>query len=291
VFGGKVLTEASLKAATTPVSVGGAQTPPDDGYGYGWAVSTFRGLKEIQHGGGLQGFLSQLTRYPSERLNVVVLVNAGPPAPGLAPDELARDIAQFFLGDKMAAQRTPKVIALSPEALESFVGRYDYGGAVMTVTRENDRLFAQLTGQPRFEIFAQSENEFFWTVVDAKVRFVKDATGRVAKAIHHQGPGTIEAPRIEVQSTVQVAPEKLEAYVGRYDYGQGRVILTVTREGGQLFAQLTGQPKFEIFPVAEDQFTWKVVQAKITFVKDSTGRVSGGIHEQAGQKLNAPRIE
>ena len=67
----------------------------------------------------------------------------------------------------------------------------------MTVTSEGGRLFAQLTGQPKFEIFPKSETEFFWKVVDAQVTFVKDEKGKVTKAIHHQGGQTLDAPKME----------------------------------------------------------------------------------------------
>jgi CubicO group peptidase (beta-lactamase class C family) len=291
VFGGKVLSEATLKAAWTPVKVGSQQQPPEEGYGYGWLMDKFRGLPEVQHGGGLPGFASQLTRFPGERLTVVVLGNALPPPPGFFPGELARNVAEIYLSDKMESRPTPKAVALSPEALDSFVGRYDYGGPIMTVTREGDRLFAQLTGQPKFEIFPKSENEFFLKVVEAQLTFVKDATGRVVKVVHHQGPTTIDAPRVEEHAAIQLTPEALDAYVGKYDYGQGKVILTVTREGNQLSAQLTDQPKFEIFPASENEFFWKVVEAKVTFVKDASGKVIKGIHEQGGQKLEVPKIE
>jgi hypothetical protein len=36
---------------------------------------------------------------------------------------------------------------------------------------------------------------------------------------------------------------------------------------------------------------WKVEPAQITFVKDARGRITGGIHEQGGRKLDVPRIE
>ena len=57
-FGGKVLSVESLKAAFTPVKTDIAELGPEEGYGYGWAIASLRGLKEIQHGGGLHGFLS-----------------------------------------------------------------------------------------------------------------------------------------------------------------------------------------------------------------------------------------
>jgi hypothetical protein len=67
--------------------------------------------------------------------------------------------------------------------------------------------------------------------------------------------------------------------------------MTVNREGNQLYSQVKGQPKFEIFPRSETVFFWKAIPAQITFVKDARGRVTRGIHEQGGRKLDVPRIE
>lgn len=92
-FAGKVLGEAVLKAAWTPVKTGSQQQPPEEGYGYGWGIGRLRGLPSIAHGGGLQGFLSHLARYPAEKLTVTVLANAAPPPPGLDPGGWARGIA------------------------------------------------------------------------------------------------------------------------------------------------------------------------------------------------------
>ena len=65
------------------------------------------------------------------------------------------------------------------------------------MSREGDRLFAQLTGQPKYEIFPQSPTKFFWKVVAAQIQFVKNDAGKITKAIHHQGGQTLEAPKIE----------------------------------------------------------------------------------------------
>ncbi|HVN78108.1 MAG TPA: serine hydrolase [Terriglobia bacterium] len=293
-FHGKVLNPASLKQAFTPVSttqdrkVGENR---DEGYGYGWSLSKLRGLQEISHGGGLQGFLSFLLRYPGENFTVVLLANAAAPLPGLDPGGLAHEITQFYIGNRMEARQIPKPIQLSPEDLEAYVGRYDYGGAILTVNKEGNQLFAQLTGQPRFEIFPKSKTEFYWKVVEAQVTFVKNEQGEVITAIHHQGRNVIEAPKLKEESVVNLDPKLLDRYVGKYDYGQGKAILTVTREENHLFAQLTGQPKFEIYPKSETEFFWKVVAAYITFVTDERGKVTKGIHRQGGQTLEVPKIE
>ena len=78
--------------------------------------------------------------------------------------------------------------------------------------------------------------------------------------------------------------------MGEYDYGHG-AILTITKEGGQLLAQMTGQPKFEIFPQSKTKFFWKVVNAQVTFVKNDKGNVSKIIHHQAGAEIQAPKIK
>lgn len=294
VFGGKVLSKASLEAAFTPVVLQGEDpaAPKDAGYGYGWSIATFRGLQEIGHGGGLQGFVSYLLRLPKLNFTVAVLVNAAPPAPGVDPGSLAHDVVEAYLGEALPPLERPTVDAkVSPQAKDAVVGRYDYGGAILTVTREGDHLFAQLTGQPRFEIFPRSETTFFWKVVEAEVTFVKDDKGRVVRAIHKQGGQTIDAPRLEDLQAVRLDPKALDAVVGRYDYGGGTSILTVTRDGDHVFAQLTGQPKFEIFPKSETEFFWKVVNAEVTFVKDKDGKVVKGVHRQGGKTIDAPRME
>ncbi len=179
---------------------------------------------------------------------------------------------------------------VSSSSYDAYVGLYDYGGAVLTVTRAGDRLMAQLTGQPEFEIFPRGKDVFFWKVVEAEVTFVRDGNGKVVKAVHRQGGQTIDAARFELPAVVKLDPQRYDAYVGKYDYGQGRV-MTIIREGDGLFAQLVGQPKLEIFPKSETEFFWKAVRAEVTFVKDSAGKVVKAVHRQGGTTLDAPRVE
>lgn len=44
------------------------------------------------------------------------------------------------------------------------------------ISREGDHLFEQATGDPKFEIFPESEKDFFLKVVDAQISFVTDST-------------------------------------------------------------------------------------------------------------------
>lgn len=292
-FAGHVLKESTLKAAFTPVAVEGEDRSEarEEGYGYGFAIQRLRGRPEIGHGGGLNGFLSYLLRLPEERFTVAVLVNCAPPPPDQDPSRLARRITELYLGDRLPPREAPVDPGVPEEALQAIVGRYDYGQGILTVTREGRKLFAQLSGQERHQIFPRSANEFFWKVVEAEVKFTRDEKGRVIQAVHRQGGQSFTAPRLEDLEAVKVDSRLYDAYAGRYDYGGGKAIMAVTREGDRLFAQLTGQPRFEIFPKSETEFFWKAVNARVTFVKDSGGKVRKAVHEQGGRKFDAPRMD
>ena len=296
IFNGKVLSKASLDSAFTPVKLNDGSVPKDigGGYGYGWVISDIRGLKEIQHGGGLNGFNSQLLRFPDLNVTVVVLQNCIPNAPGMGAAELANQVAEIYFWDKMGAQESFKVdTTVDANIYDDYVGRYDYGGPILTVTREGDRLFAQLGGQPNFEIFPKSKNEFFWKVVDAQVTFVRNEKGEVTQAVHYQGGNEIKAPKLKDEAIAKVDPAIYDAYVGEYDFSQvqAQAKMMVTKENDQLFTQLDGQPKVEIFPKSETEFFLKVVVAQVTFVKNEKGEVTKLILDQGGMKIEAPKIK
>jgi hypothetical protein len=91
---------------------------------------------------------------------------------------------------------TREEVALDPAVLERYVGVYELRpGFDLTVTREDGRLFAQATGQSRFELFAESETEFFLKVVDAQITFVQGESGAFDELVLHQGGNDIRGTR------------------------------------------------------------------------------------------------
>ncbi len=81
-----------------------------------------------------------------------------------------------------------KEVTVNPEILKSYVGQYELApGIIFDVIVENNQLQVQLTGQPRFPVFAESKTKFFYKVVDAQLTFQKDGNGRVMSLVLHQG--------------------------------------------------------------------------------------------------------
>jgi CubicO group peptidase (beta-lactamase class C family) len=81
-----------------------------------------------------------------------------------------------------------KPIKLDPAIYDAYVGEYELAPSFsITVTREGDHLFGQPTGQPKVELFPESETKFFLKVVDAQIEFVKGGDGKVTGLVLHQG--------------------------------------------------------------------------------------------------------
>jgi hypothetical protein len=70
-------------------------------------------------------------------------------------------------------------------------------GFVITVSREEDRLYARATGQRRNRLFPESESRFFLRTVDAQFEFIRHEQGAVNELILYQGGFAYRASRIE----------------------------------------------------------------------------------------------
>ncbi len=287
-FGGKVLKPASFEVMTTPVKL-----PPNvDGlhYGYGLVIAELNRLPVVSHSGGLDGWSSDLMRLPEQNTTVIALANASPPVAGFEPASVTRQIAGKFLeADIRKLPPLNENPAVDRKTYQDFTGRYDYKNAVLTVTTDNDRLYSQLTGQEKYEVFPSAPDAFFWKVADAQVVFLRNDKGEVVAARHTQSGNTFRAARI-TDAEIKPTDAELDAILGQYQYAPN-VTLTVTRDGQSVFAQLTGQPKLQIYPKSATEFEWRVVKASVTFKKDRDGKVTQVTHSQNGATFDAPKIK
>src|SRR5262249_50265828 len=84
--------------------------------------------------------------------------------------------------------------------LEPLVGKYKLGPlATAEVTRDGDRLFVQLTGQPKIGLYAESKTRFFCRPVEASFDFESNDAGKIERMVLHQNGRDLPANRIEPQ--------------------------------------------------------------------------------------------
>ena len=183
-----------------------------------------------------------------------------------------------------------KVAPVDPKIYNAYVGQYELApGFILTISKENNSLFAQATGQPKVEIFPESESNFFYKMVDAQITFVKNDAGKVVQLILHQNGRDIPGKKIsdsvpQERHAVKVDPKIYDAYVGQYELTPN-LILTITKENDRLYAQATGQGKAEIFPESPVDFYYTTVDAQITFIKNDGGVIKELVLHQRGVRV------
>jgi hypothetical protein len=182
-------------------------------------------------------------------------------------------------------------ITVAPQVLDQYVGVYELAPTFkITVTREGSQLMVQASGQPKLPVFASSETQFFYKVVDAKIEFFKDAKGAVTHMVLYQNNQEMKAPRtnekIAERKEIPVSPAVMAQYAGTYELKPG-FDLTVTQEGDQLFAQATGQGKAQLFAESVTKFFYKVTDAQIEFFKDGKGAVTHLVLHQGPAEIKA----
>jgi len=149
----------------------------------GWHISTHEGQEIIWHNGATGGYRAFVGYSLKSKVGVVVLSNAYTTA-GID------DIGQHLLDIKYplyAAPKQRKEVAVDPKLFEGYVGRFQIDpDFILTVTQEGNHLFVQATGQPRYEVFAEGEKDYFFKIVDAQITFETDIHGRATGLVLHQ---------------------------------------------------------------------------------------------------------
>lgn len=89
----------------------------------------------------------------------------------------------------------------------------------------------------------------------------------------------------------EIEPEIFDDFVGAYELeAQPGFVLTFTRKGDNYFTQATGQQKFPIYSSSDSTFFLLVIEAYVTFHRDSDGQVRQITLHQNGH-LKANRIK
>lgn len=189
--GGRVVRPGSYTAMTTP-------EPLIDGkpltYGYGLGVGALAKHRKVSHGGGINGFITDLAYYPDDTLHVVVLANTSPSNPGRLTDQIAR----VALG--LPLLTPPAGVALAGAERARYVGSYSLTTpsgqkAPMRIYEQGPALLGQVAGQPPSRLVALG-NHAFVLQDDPDVRVTFTVSGDRATKLTMAQPGlTMEATR------------------------------------------------------------------------------------------------
>lgn len=205
-------------------------------YASGLLVESHRGRRMIEHGGSINGFQAQLSRFPDQHVSVVVLANTS----DLDIYQTVRRIADLYLDPQLASPPAPlppkkafKEVDIDPARLDALVGFYALSPqSGIDFTKESGRLMAKATGLAKLPVFAYGERDFFAKAVDAQFTFDPPGPdGIVGGGVLHQNGRDIPARR--VQRTLP-APQALAKFEGDFYSDELRVLYSVVRKDGGL---------------------------------------------------------
>jgi CubicO group peptidase (beta-lactamase class C family) len=266
----------------------------------GWQTYSRGGPEIVWKDGGTFGY-SAFIGYDAKRHAGVVLLSNTFTLAGTMTG--VSDLGLHLLDPQFPLNGPPekhREISVAPKTLDGYTGRYQLtSDMVLDVTAADGRLAVQATGQAKLDLFPESEKEFFTKIGGIRIEFQTDSQGRATGLTLRQGGTALRAPRIEGDTPpplkkdhkeISLDPAVLDRYVGRYQLGPS-FIVTITRQDSHIYAQATGQPKFEIFAEGEKEFFLKVVDAQIAFVTDDHGKVTELVLHQNGAHQAARRID
>ena len=99
---------------------------------------------------------------------------------------------------RIVNQLEGKNAEIDSSGFDAYAGDYQVTPKlVLTITREGDKLFGQLSGQPKLAIEAVSETQFTIPDVKANISFEKDSEGKVVGLVLTQGSRTVNARKIK----------------------------------------------------------------------------------------------
>jgi CubicO group peptidase (beta-lactamase class C family) len=178
---GRVVSDESYRRMITPGQSNDGKTLT---YGYGLSVSSFHGRAKIGHGGGINGFRSQISWYldddPASDIAVVVLCNAGSANAGRLESAIAR--AALGIPEKVIDE-----VELQPGELQQYAGTYDPGRSWIHVVLVDGelRLFGQRLRATGNHVFYPEDDNY------QSITFELEGDRAVALRIEREGQSTI----------------------------------------------------------------------------------------------------
>ena len=316
----QLISPATLEQLHTPqMTLGVLPEEPEmspAAYAMGWDVDAYRGHLRLEHGGGIDGFVSMVTLLPNDNLGIVVLTNAETPLAEIltlhAMDRLLKAGTRDWNAERLARHAKSKAADREGEkkkagvrksgtrpahALTEYVGEYSHPGyGVLKIEKSGDHLRATYNHLVtelehwHYEVWNGLKNEKDPVFEDMKYTFQTDLNGTVTSLSVPFEPRVKEAVFIRRPDAKLSDPTWLKLLVGEYELGGD--IFAISLAGERLWLNLKGQPPYELEPSFEGWFNLKSLTGfRIRFNADAKGRITELVSSQPNGVFTAKRKE
>ena len=244
-------------------------------YALGLEVSTYKGLKDVSHGGATAGYQTFLARYPDNKVSIAVMCNGTAPGAG----GIAASITDEIFGPYPAPPKT-EAATVSDDELKKFVGlwRHEKTHAPARFVFEN--------GVSRFSgarLVPKGDGRF--TAGDSQLKFTLDTNGQPTSAEFVDSSG--EVSRFAPEKIWTPTPEELSSFKGEWFSDEAGATLTFAAEGDKAFLKQRPSMSLPLQPIYKDHFVWQGFV--IWFTRDKNGKVDR-MHVGASRMRDMPFV-
>ena len=171
-----------------------AYTPVKNKYGYGWSIDSIEGKRRVSHGGGIHGFVTNITRVPEDDICIVLLSNSSDPA----LSEIAKSIFAILYGKEYELPKQRIAIKLPEEKLKEYEGEYEIKeGLHLIISLKDGELVAMPTGQKPDILYAEKEDFLFVKSQDIRLEFTRNDKKEINGFILHQNGTKLPCKKIK----------------------------------------------------------------------------------------------
>jgi CubicO group peptidase (beta-lactamase class C family) len=237
-------------------------------YALGLFMTSYRGEKEVSHGGATGGYRTFLGRWPERKLSIAVLCNAA----NANPDNLAHQVADVFIGPRptttanAGAGSGPTV----PDAA-TFAGRYrdPQSETLLAFAARDGRLVLDLGSRPAL---VPAGPDRFDAPGGRKLTFHRGADGKVIGLTMVDSEN--DTTRYETVAGPPSTAAELAPLAGSYYSEELAVTYVISAKDTTLSLQVADRPVRPLARIGRDSFNQPGAGA-VRFIRGKGGKVDG----------------
>lgn len=310
------------QAMTTQMATGGGLPGvenPDvhtSGYGLAWGISSYRGHYRVEHGGGIDGFITTTGFFPSDSIGIFVVSNQGGVTSSIRnyiADKMLKLSYRNWNKMQLDAARKAKEAAKSvvksdsltrkfntnpSHDLKDFAGIYTSPGyGSIEIIFKDGKLASQFNNIPiqiehyHYDQFkAYSKDPALEDTEGSLFSFHLNGKGDVDKLTVPFEDGVKDIEFEKEQKTIRVNLSELKKYEGEYELAPGVNAKFYTKNENTLYAFIEGQPEYELVPTDKNKFNLKVLKGySVQFEENEKGEITSVSFVQPNGTFKAPK--
>ncbi len=307
----KIINQATLSELHNPqIVMGRPSTRPEissPSYAMGWMVSDYRGHLVVEHGGGIDGFITTVALYPDDGIGIVAFTNSQTGLPtlmrrhaidrilGLEEIDWHGEAHEKWVKGKIHQEEAEKNKDMFRHAntslshtLNDYAGIYTHAGygdaKVEVVGQQLSFTYNDMTAtfeQWHFDVFNGLENKDDPAFEDMRIQFRSNMKGDIAELLV-PFESTLDPIVFEKKADSRMYDsDYLQQFLGVYSLSTQKV--TFLLQGDVLAVNVPGQPVFTLEPSGTDEFNLKGITGfSVRFAKGEGGNMSAWFNQPNG---------